>query len=199
MRKEDLLISLITPYYNTKKKFKILANTLLPQLNNKIEWLVIDDGCKEKELDKYAEINVIHLEKNSGGASKPRNIGLDNAVGKYILFIDSDDNVSENYIETIVKKIEEEDFDYCFFSWRSQSFTVIIKDNPPNWNTSVWNCIYKKDLINTNRFNENLIIAEDYDFNIRVRKGKKANIREVLYYYDENTPNSLTKRGVKNG
>lgn len=195
----EILLSIIIPTYNRIDKLKRLLEQLNNQMKDNVEVIVIDDHSDIKLDIEYKWLKYIYLEKNSGGASKPRNIGLDNVVGKYILFIDSDDNVSENYIETIVKKIEEEDFDYCFFSWRSQSFTVIIKDNPPNWNTSVWNCIYKKDLINTNRFNENLIIAEDYDFNIRVRKGKKANIREILYYYDENTPNSLTKRGAKNG
>ena len=38
-------------------------------------------------------------------------------------------------------------------------------------------------------------MAEDYDFNNRVRKGKRANITKIIYYYNEDTPNSLTKQG----
>ena len=38
-------------------------------------------------------------------------------------------------------------------------------------------------------------MAEDYDFNRKVRNGKKANITKILYYYNEDTPNSLTKQG----
>ena len=56
---------------------------------------------------------------------------------------------------------------------------------------------YKKELIGNTRFNPELVIAEDYDFNQKVRKGKKANITEVLYYYDQWSPDSLVKSGRK--
>ena len=94
-------LSIITPYYNTLEYTKKLAEMLEPQLTDDIEWIIIDDGCNEKELDKL-KAKVIHLEKNSGGASRPRNIGLDNACGEYIAFIDSDDMVSNDYIECIL-------------------------------------------------------------------------------------------------
>ena len=196
MTKEDLLISIITPYYNTKEQIKRLAEILVPQLNEDIEWIIIDDGCNERELDDI-KAKVIHLEKNSGGASVPRNVGLDEARGEYILFIDSDDIVSKDYIEKIVKRIKIEDFDYCYISWNNPVFGDIIIDNEPlNWNCCVWNCVYKRKIIGNERFKPELIIGEDYDFNVRVRKGKKANIRDVLYYYKD-TPNSLMKRGSK--
>ena len=152
-------------------------------------------GCNEKELDLF-KAKVIHLPNNSGGASVPRNIGLDNAKGEYIVFIDADDKIYNNYIKTILNKINSEDFDYCYFGWESPSFHIIIEDEPPAWNLCVWNCIYKKELIGNERFNPDIIIGEDYDFNIRVRKGKKANIKEILYYYND-TPNSLMKRGAR--
>lgn len=189
----DILISIITPYYNTLFQTKELAKVLTPQLNEKIEWIIIDDGCNEKQLNKL-NAKVIHLKENSGGASVPRNVGLDIAKGKYILFIDSDDIVTKNYIEVILNKLNE-DFDYCYISWKSDFAVIIIKDKPPEWNCCVWNCIYKKDLIGNERFNPNLIIAEDYDFNKRVRKGKYTSIQDIIYIY-KNNPNSLTKRGT---
>ena len=70
----------------------------------------------------------------------------------------------------------------------------MIKDTPPSWNSCVWNCIYRKDLIGSERFREDLVIAEDYDFNVRVRKGVSDSIEKVLYYYND-VPNSLMKRG----
>lgn len=186
-------LSIISPYYNCLEYIKKLAKILEPQLNEETEWIIVDDGCNEKELDNF-KAKVIHLPTNSGGASTPRNVGLDNAKGKFIVFIDGDDYVKPNYLDTIFKKINSEDFDYCYFSWESPHLQIIIEDEPPVWNVCVWNCIYKKELIGKERFDPNIIIGEDYNFNIRVRKGKKSNIKEILYYYNDN-PNSLMRRG----
>ena len=109
------------------------------------------------------------------------------------VFIDSDDIISDDYVTKIIKKIDSEEFDYCLFSWQflNSKEKVIIEDNPPKWNCSIWNCIYKRDLIGTERFNETMRIAEDHDFNLRVRKGKKANIEDILYFYNEGRKGSL--------
>ena len=193
MKNEDLLISIITPYYNVREYIIELAKVLTPQLTDQVEWIIVDDGCNEKVLDNF-KAKVIHLEKNSGGASIPRNIGLDNVKGKYIAFIDSDDLVSDDYIQTILDKTKEE-WDYCYISWKGKINQIIIREEPPKWNCCVWNCIYKRELIGNERFKPELKIAEDYDFNNRVRKGKRANITKIIYYYNEETPNSLTKQG----
>ncbi len=185
-------LSIITPYYKTLNEIRRLKGVLEPQLSENVEWIIIDDGCNEKELDSF-KARVIHLNTNSGGASVPRNIGLDNAQGEYICFIDSDDLVSKNYIEKILEKTKEE-WDYCYISWQQGKYVCLIENEPPSWNCCIWNCIYKKELIGEERFRPDLILAEDYDFNKRVRKGKRANLVEVLYYYQD-TPNSLTKRG----
>lgn len=191
MKNEGLIkLSIIIPYYDRPKYIKRLLEVLEPQLTNETELIIVDD-CSPIPLD----YPCIRLNENSGGASIPRNVGLDKAKGKYIAFIDSDDSVSDDYIETILNKTKEE-WDYCFISWKTSANTIIIKDNPPNWNCCVWNCIYKRDLIGNERFNPNLRIAEDYDFNIRVRKGKKANIEKVLYYYNE-TSKSIMRPNIE--
>ncbi len=187
-------LSIITPYYDRLKQIKKLAKVLEPQLTNEVEWIIVDDGCNEKELDSL-KAKVIHLEENSGGASIPRNVGIDNAKGDYIAFIDSDDLVREDYVSKILNKTNEE-WDYCYISWKTTYSKIIISDIPPAWNCCVWNCIYKKDIIGDERFNPIYKMAEDYDFNQRVRKGNKSNILDILYYYNENTPNSLTKQGA---
>lgn len=186
------LLSIIIPYYDTLVQTTKLMTRLEAQLNNHVEIIIVDDGCNEKALD-YFNAKVIHLPENSGGASVPRNVGLDNAKGKYVCFIDSDDMVEINYIDTILAKIGNEDFDYCYFSWQSPYNVILIKNEPPDWNCCVWDCVYKREMIGKERFNPELKIAEDYDFNKRVKKGKRANIYDVLYYYND-TPNSLLKR-----
>ena len=195
-------LSIITPYYNTLKYTKRLGKQLSPQLTEEVEWIIIDDGTHEKELDKM-KAKVIHLKTNSGNASKPRNIGLDNAQGDYIAFVDSDDQVSSNYVEEILRKTKQEDFDYCYISWKIDSYKYVIKEEPPKWNNSVWNCIYKKELIGDIRFDETYNIGEDKVFNRKVRKGKRANIEEILYHYSwkerEDNLTNLALKGIKKG
>ena len=190
-------LSIIIPYYDRFEQINNLFGVLLPQLTDEVEVIIVDD-CSPTPLmvcDKDNRIKVIRLKENSGGASVPRNVGLDNAIGKYVAFIDSDDLVKPNYIERIIRKINKVDFDYCFISWESKANVVVIENKPPKWNMCVWNCIYKRETIGNERFNPKLKIAEDYDFNIRVRKGIKANIKDIIYYYEIDTPNSLIKQG----
>lgn len=184
-------LSIITPYYKTLEQMKKLAKRLEPQLTNQVEWIIVDDGCNETELDNI-KAKVIHLEENSGGASVPRNVGLDSATGEYITFIDSDDMVSPHYIEQILNKIKE-NWDYCYMSWESNNIACLITNEPPSWNCCVWNIIYKRELIGEVRFDPKLKKAEDWDFNKKVKRGKKANITDVLYIYN-NTEGSLSKQ-----
>lgn len=197
MKNEDLstneiLLSIIIPTYNRNEYIVKLLDKLHNQMKDNVEVIVVDDHSDiplEKSWFKY-----IYLDENSGGASIPRNIGLDNAKGRYISFVDADDMVSDDYIETILEKTKE-DWDFCYISWQGKSNKVIIRDTAPTWNCCVWNSVYKKDLIGDKRFDPKLKMAEDYDFNRKVRNGKKANITKILYYYNEDTPNSLTKQG----
>ena len=192
-------LSIITPYYKTLEETKRLAEVLIPQLTDEVEWIIINDGCDPIELDnmiysimKDENIVTIHLDTNSGGASVPRNWGLDYAKGEYIAFIDSDDLVSEDYVQTILENLKGQD--YMYISWTYIEGDIIITKEPPSWNCCVWNCIYKKELIGGERFNKDLIIAEDYDFNKRVRHGTHNAIQKILYYY-QFREGSLTKKG----
>ena len=184
-------LSIIIPYYKALKYTKELMKVLEPQLTKDSEIIIVDDGCNESELDKF-KAKVIHLDHNSGSASTPRNVGIDNSTGEYLVFVDADDMVTDDFIKTLLDKIKKENFDYCLFSWHYNGEDIIIEDEPPIWNTSACNCIYKRTLIGNERFNPNIRIGEDGEFNSRVRKGKKANITKVLYYYNTTNEQSVT-------
>lgn len=189
-----MLLTIITPYYDTLEYTLKLANVLIPQLTDEVEWIIVDDGTNETKLDELEKVKVIHLPNNTGNASIPRNVGLDNAKGKYIAFIDSDDMVTDNYVNFILHQIKTSNFDYCFISWRCGDHEYIITDYPPEWNVCVWNCIYKREIIGDTRFDAHRNLGEDKEFNKKVQKGKKDNIVEILYDYKFGRPNSLTTR-----
>ena len=180
-------LSIITSYYDCLKYIKELADILEPQLTDEIEWIIIDDGCHEKELDNLNAI-VIHLPYNNGCAGIPRNYGLDIAQGEYITFVDGDDIISSDFILKILNKINNSTFDYCLMSWKKDngSFSIDITNGRPEWNCSVWGIVYNKNIIGQTRFN-NKRIAEDYDFNSIVLKQKTVEkIPEFLYTYRTN-------------
>ena len=178
-----MLLSIIIPYFKTYEYTKELLDVLIPQLTDKVEVLLIDDGCFDTRLDKYKSKNVHiwHLPSNSGGASHPRNIGLEFATGEYIAFIDSDDMVSEDYIECILNKLGT---DIIFISWKSEKHNVVVLNKPPAWNCSVWSRVYRKDIIGEVRFDENLRIAEDWKFNEQISYETYSSVKKQIYTYN---------------
>lgn len=181
-------LSIIIPYYNTLKYTKRLFKELEPQLNEQVEVIIVDDGCNEKELDKL-NAKVIHLPTNSNGASKPRNVGLDIATGEYIAFIDSDDMISDDYIEKIFKAFGS---DIIFLSWKSKRHDVKMITHPPKWNCSVWCRVFKKEIIGDVRFDENLRLAEDWVFINNIRFNTANYIRKTIYFYNCGRIGSIT-------
>lgn len=186
-------ISIITPYYETYEETIELAKILIPQLDDKIEWIIIDDGCNETRLndfiyqEKYKEhwnsIHIWHSLENSGGASIPRNIGLETATGEYISFIDSDDLISNDYIQEIRQKISKKP-DIIFISWKSKKQSVIMTTKPPKWNCAVWCRVYKRKIINDLKFDVNLRIAEDWRFNNHIKYKTSCCINKPIYFYN---------------
>ena len=97
------MISIITPVYNAEKYLRCCIDSIIAQTFTDFELLLIDDGSKDKSgaiCDEYAakdaRIRVFH--KENGGVSSARNLGLDNAKGEWITFIDSDDWVKQDYL-----------------------------------------------------------------------------------------------------
>lgn len=182
-------LSIITPYYKTLEYTLKLAEVLEPQLAEGIEWIIIDDGCNEKELDNL-KAKVIHLKENSGTASKPRNVGLDVAKGEYIAFIDSDDIVMNNYVEKLLSKIRKQP-DIIYLSWKSKIHDIKIITRPPKWNCTVWCRVYKRELIGETRFDEKLRKAEDWVFNQQVKPKTSLVIKEQIYIYNNGRKGSI--------
>lgn len=105
-------ISVIVPVYNAENTLHQCVNSILSQEYRDFELLLIDDGSKDSSpaiCDEYALqddcVKVFH--KSNGGVSSARNLGLDNAKGEWITFIDSDDYITEQYLEGVVGREED--------------------------------------------------------------------------------------------
>lgn len=186
-----ILLSIIIPMYNTNDYLDDLLDVLDKQINDQVEVLVIDDGSVIPYISKYEWANVIHLNKNSGVAGKPRNIGLDIATGEYIAFIDSDDLVSNDYIQKIMQKINKKP-DIIYLSWKSIKQEIIMNPKPPRWNCAVWCRVYKQEIIGNIRFNETLVRAEDWVFNHKLKPRTIKSIKTPIYFYNWCRTGSIT-------
>lgn len=101
---EEDLISVIIPVYNVEKYLRNCIDSVISQTYHNLEIILIDDGSPDKcgeiceeYANKDSRIKVIH--KENGGLSDARNVGIQRAIGKYITFIDSDDDVKKEYIQ----------------------------------------------------------------------------------------------------
>lgn len=195
-----MILSIIIPCYNAEPYINELLDKLAPQMTSEVEVIVIDDGSK-KPFETDWNFVVVKRQDNQG-ASAARNAGLDMATGEYIAFIDADDLVSDNYIQTILNKAKTDKFDYCYLSWKAfGGWNADVKlnsitDKFPEFNLCVWNRVYKRSMIGNVRFNENKLIAEDAQFirDVDETGRKKAFISDYMYFYRSNSEDSLTKR-----
>lgn len=145
MSKENIKISIIIPCYNSYDKMKKCLNSLENQTYQNFEVVIIDDCSIDnsyEKLTKYKmntslDIKLIKNEKNIG-AGRTRNIGLSMCIGKYVLFIDSDDYIEENCLEILNNilqnnsKIECICFDYYRIS---ENYKIIDKNAMINTKT----------------------------------------------------------------
>lgn len=104
--------SIIVPVYNTGDAISSCIESVLNQTYSNFELIIIDDGSSDKTpfiIDKYASkdcrIKAVHI--SNGGVSNARNVGLDMALGEYVMFIDSDDWIEKDYLEQIENRLDD--------------------------------------------------------------------------------------------
>lgn len=115
------LVSIIVPVYNTEEYLSECLDSLLKQTYKNIEVICIDDGSVDgsvivlKEYERLDNRVRVYTQDNKG-VSYARNVGLDNAQGKYIFFIDSDDYIKSNTIEECIHIIKTECVEAVFYN-----------------------------------------------------------------------------------
>lgn len=213
------MISIITPIYNTEKYLHSCINSILAQTCTDFELLLIDDGSKDYSgniCDEYAandsRIRVFH--KENGGVSSARNIGLDNAQGEWITFIDSDDMVKTNYLESMIKASDAElimsSFEFIdkVEDWdNSISHKYYKKDDVKSFlDRYLWGValcapyckLFRKDIIGDLRFDNNIAYKEDtiFVFQYLCRINTVRTIENYGYQYRRGLNESLSMKSL---
>lgn len=221
-------ISVIIPVYNAERTIIRCVESLLGGSYKNIEVILIDDCSKDCSFSKcqmlaqkYKNIKVIRNNQNRG-VSYSRNVGLLKATGKYIMFVDSDDWVDEQYLDTFEHLQEEGEslFIICGYfnhdekqSGRTDKFVwsqdkeiekadiKIVKElYEKRLLQQLWNKIFSANLIRKHKiiFDESISIGEDFRFVLEYIK--KCNIKEIciinkpLYHYMRDQKGSLMYR-----
>lgn len=212
-------ISIIVPVYNVEKYLSRCIDSILNQTFSDFELILVDDGsndCSPAICDEYSKrdsrISVVH--KENGGVASARNVALRIAVGQYIMFCDSDDYVSPDWVQRLysVASSNVDAFVNCNVWTVTSNGNMVIrydfKDDDQiihiksyfdlyasSIDSSLWNKIYSREIISENNlfFDENLHIGEDVVFNVEYYKHCKQIIlvNSPLYFYCNNAT-SLT-------
>lgn len=120
--KNNILISVIIPVYNTEQYLKLSINSVLAQNFLSYEVILVDDGSTDSSpaicdqfAEEYDKVRVFHTENK--GAAAARNYGIEVAKGKYIAFVDSDDTISSKYLSLLYNNIvnSNADISVCGF------------------------------------------------------------------------------------
>lgn len=206
-----LKLSIIIPVYNVEQWISCCLESCLRQdrLQTDYEIIIVNDGTKDRSIDivqeymnKYKNIHIIHQENK--GLSGARNTGLQNANGKYVWFVDSDDFVESNCLDDLLSFAEKESLDVlCFglnlfyengqigsytiqfekekFPYKGTDFISQVKMPP-----AAWVAIYRKEfLINNQLYFLEGVLHEDMEFTPKAYCLAKriAFVNQAVYYY----------------
>lgn len=203
------MVSVIVPIYNVERYLNCCLDSILTQTYTDFELLLVDDGSNDKSgeiCDAYANqdqrIRVFH--KNNEGVSSARNLGVQQAKGEWITFVDSDDWLEHRYLESFLQ-----DSDLCVQGFYSGDVRISYDKAFVEKNVGVFYLkhsyvsgpyckLFKRDIIQKNHLSFDLELAygEDilflmqyalYCHNMRV-------VEYVGYHYRKSVENSLSVR-----
>ena len=195
-------ISVIVPIYNVEEYIEKCINSLVNQNYPNLDIILIDDCSLDNSKNiaikfskKYKNIKFLSNKENRG-LSYTRNIGIENATGEYISFIDSDDFVSENYFSSLVNTIIKQDADVVVCDINTITDNGEIRKKCGDINNSLeqfintglaasaCNKLFKKEVFNKYRFEEGKI-NEDLAviLPILINSKKVVYNSEVFYNY----------------
>jgi glycosyltransferase involved in cell wall biosynthesis len=219
-------ISIIIPVYNTEAYLKRCVDSVIMQQNVKLEIILVDDGSTDDSPNicdnysvNYPFIKTIHIDNS--GPSTAKNVGYDIAIGNYIAFIDSDDEIRPDMFCTMLKSAYnhnadivccnyiqvDEDGNLSHTEYTDKEYVlnqdealkaILIKDKIYS---QCWTKIYRRatlekyHIINT----EGLKTEEDFIFNIQAfaKSHIVSIVDKPLYIYTHRTK-SLSKNYYKN-
>lgn len=212
------LVSVIIPIYNSEKYLHQCLKSVQEQSYKNLEIILIDDGSTDHSpfiCDQYCKkdsrFQVQHI-KNQG-VSNARNHGIERAMGKYIMFIDSDDWIPDHYVDSLVSGMKDDaidlvlcpiyhqidekwiDFKFDFEYYDSEKFLFL---NENYFLYAPYCKIYRSNILKENQINfpKGVDYGEDLIFNMNYLKFCKRLFvtNRTFYNYRTENINSLSRK-----
>ena len=191
----DYKISVIVPVYKVRDRITRTLESLKSQTFKEFEVLFVDDGSPDDSSDyadnylKDSEVIYRIIKKENGGVSSARNLGIEKAQGKYVMFLDSDDYIDKDMLKDFYEKASSGDYDVVYSSYVfEESDNREITNNLDELNegsmfgkeaalgliygttyTHIMANLFKRSLLieNNIRFDEKRKFAEDISFMVK--------------------------------
>lgn len=198
-------ISIVVPIYNASKSLNKCIDSLINQTKKEIEIILVNDGStddSEKIIKQYKDERIKYFKNKNQGIGKTRNFGIKKSIGKYIMFVDSDDYLDKNACKIMYEKAIKDKLDIVVCDYYNvlnkkvkqkveiESFNnTSLKENPSlllKINLAPWNKIYSKKMITKNNITfEEKLKYEDAPFVAQALDKSKTigKIDKALNYY----------------
>jgi len=219
------MVSIIIPYYNSELYIRKCIDSVLCQSYSHIEVVLIDDASTDSSSSLVDEvissysgpISFIHLhQEHNQGQSAARNLGIVSSTGEYLFFLDSDDYISENCIELLLKQVQDDpklemvmgDLQQVNETYNWPSFFI---PNPISADiikyacsyqiyTMPWNKLINKHFLISNSlfFIEGLFHEDDlWSFEVACKLKHLGSIPQKTYYYVIHENSTQTKKSFE--
>lgn len=196
----ELLISIIVPIYNGEKYIESIYHNVLNQTYRPIELILVNDGSIDrtrslidsiwKSHDDGTNVKIKICNKENGGIASARNLGLKEASGIYIMFMDQDDRLEPDCTERFMHEASQSHADLVIGGVNIVSDTGRVIEswrlNPELlWNryriTAPWGRVFRKELIDENHLSfYDTKISEDLYFNL-LFLSHASNVKVISY------------------
>ncbi len=218
---EDILLSVIIPVYNTEEYLERCLDSVIKALKKidfNTEVIVINDGSKgnvseiiKEYLNEFPNL-IRYIVQENKGRGATRNIGVNKSKGKYLHFVDSDDYVSEDIYNFMLKTITNDSTDIVICDFQSvdskntkkNCYVKVRNNNIKNFKygffdelilPACWNKIIKKDLFNGILFPEDINYEDLATIPLIVLKAKKIEyVPKMLYNYIQNENSVMNEK-----
>ena len=165
------LISIIVPIYNVEKYLRQCLDSIIAQTYQNFECLLINDGSPDNSADICREYvskdsRFRYFEKENGGASSARNLGIECSGGAYITFIDADDWVDSDYLEVLYNELIDENADISVSTYKR----FHMGDNC--WYLHSFQRGYEKRVFTNQELIDEFIALDTFDYSYRFVCGK---------------------------